>query len=66
MGNGKDIWTCKWAGDNKVLIFRGDFVNNRVIQNHLMTLECDAGMSTLRFCEWAEELLLDLVKQEYK
>ena len=66
LGDGRDIWTCKWSGGDKVQVFRGDFVNNRILYNHLLTLECDPGMTVVSFCEWAEQLLLGLVKQEYK
>jgi len=66
LGNGKDLWTCKWSGSSKVQIFRGDFINNRAVYHHLFTLDCDPGMSVATFCEWAEQLLLGLVKQEYK
>lgn len=66
LGDSKDIWTCKWSGGDTVQVFRGDFTNNRILFNHLLTLDCDSAMSIASFCEWAEQLLLGLVKQEYK
>jgi hypothetical protein len=47
-------------------VFRGDFINNRILYNHLLTLDCDPTMTVVTFCEWAQELLLALVKKEYK
>ncbi len=66
LGDGKDIWTCKWSGGDNVQVFRGDFTNNRILYNHLLTLDCNSAMTVGEFCEWAEQLLLGLVKQEYK
>jgi hypothetical protein len=66
LGDSKDVWTCKWSGGDKVLVFRGDFINNRILYNHLLTLDCDPTMTVVAFCEWAQELLLALVKKEYK
>jgi hypothetical protein len=66
LGDGKDIWTCKWSGGDKVQVFRGDFVNNRILFNHLLTLDANEEWGLKEFCNWAHDLLLGLVKQEYK
>lgn len=65
-GNGKDIWSCKWDGSGKVLVFRGDFINNRILFNHLLTLDCDIGLTVETFCEWAADLLNVLIRKDYE
>lgn len=65
-GDGKDVWTCKWSGSDKVQIFRGDFINNRILFNHLLTLDANEEWGLKEFCNWAHDFLLGLIKQEHK
>lgn len=60
-GDGKDIWTAKWDGGAKVRIFRGDFINNRVLFNHMYDLEAEEGMTLKQFCDWATNLLNKMI-----
>jgi len=62
-GHGTDIWTAKWDGGAKVQVFRGDFINNRVLFNHMYSLDAPEGMNLKVFCEWAEELLSSMIQQ---
>lgn len=62
-GQGTDIWTAKWDGGDKVQVFRGDFINNRVLFNHMYSLDAPEGMDLKVFCEWAEELLTSMIQQ---
>jgi len=64
IGHGRDVWTCKWSGADKAQVFRGDFVNNRINLQHLLTIPCSAEMSVNDFCEWAVGVLTDLIKEE--
>ena len=63
-GHGRDVWTCKWSGGDKAQIFRGDFINNRILQQHLLTLKCPAFSTVEKFWEWAENILILLIEEE--
>jgi len=66
LSGNKDVWSCKWSGSDTVQIFRGDFINNRILYNYLFTLDCDQSMTIETFCEWAAELLQELIKRDYE
>jgi hypothetical protein len=62
-GDGSDIWSAKWDGGEKVNIFRGDFVNNRIAFNHLLVLDVQKGITLKEFCEWAVPTLSALIQE---
>lgn len=63
-GHGRDIWTCKWSGKDKAQVFRGDFINNRLNYQHILTVACPPNMSIKEFCDWAEKMLMVLIEEE--
>lgn len=69
-GDGTDIWLARWSGSDGVDIFRGDFINNRVLLQHIGRSEVSYSKSGLTheralmmFCKEFEEVLRNMAGQ---
>lgn len=61
-GDGKDIWSARWAGGIEVDIYRGDAINNRMVAQHVLRLQFP-GTDLKEFVYWAELTLNDCIKK---
>lgn len=65
--DGSDVWEAIWANDGVIRVYRGDSQNNRILMQHLMTIdfELDESINTEHrismFVDFAYELLEGLV-----
>jgi hypothetical protein len=63
-GDATDIWLARWPGGDTVDVFRGDFINNRVLLQHVRRINVnytELGLSQERtimvFCKEFGEYL---------
>lgn len=65
--DGSDVWEAIWANDGVIRVYRGDSQNNRILMQHLMTVDfafdesVEAEHRINIFVEFAYELLEDLI-----
>jgi hypothetical protein len=65
--DGSDVWEATWKNDGFVRVYHGDSQNNRILMQHLITVDFEVdstasvGVQINYFVEFAGALLFDMI-----